>query len=272
MIASRRKLARGLVSPRDILLVVLDCPKLQLEHLKHIWSPMHVKIAGLGWFGEPLALSLVQQGYQVSGTTRSVEKKNRLGPLGVTTEILNYPDPLRGLFCDALILNIPPFPEELAWFKSWNLPKTTWVVFISSTSVIPIPESASALLLSEQESWVSSFFNNWTILRFGGLLGNGRHPGKYLSGRKNLPGRLWPVNLIQLEDTIELTSKVLSEGIKSEILNVVSDEHPTREDYYSEYCTRNGLPTPGFDPKDETKGKIVSNSDLKKYYTPKVRL
>jgi nucleoside-diphosphate-sugar epimerase len=233
---------------------------------------MHVKIAGLGWFGKPLALSLLQRGYKVSGTTRTDEKKSSLQKSGIITEILNYPDLLRDTICDVLVLNIPPFQEELAWFKSWNLPKKTWVIFISSTSVIPAPESASALYLAEQEGWVSSSFDNWTILRFAGLLGNGRHPGKYLSGRKNLSGRLWPVNLIQLEDTIEVTSEVLMKGIKGEILNVVSDEHPTREEYYTEYCKTSGIALPQFDPEDDTKGKIVSNADLKRYYKPKVKL
>jgi hypothetical protein len=233
---------------------------------------MHVKIVGLGWFGEPLAQSLLELGLKVSGTTRTSQKKNLPELSAIPIELLTYPDPLRDVACDILILNIPPFKEELWWFKSWNLSSSTWVIFISSTSVTPVPESASAQYLSEQEKWVSSSFQNWTILRFGGLIGKNRHPGKHLSGRKNLNGRLWPVNLIRLEDTIAATIEVISKGIKREILHVVSDEHPTREEYYTEYCLRNNLPLPEFDPKDVTAGRIVSNDDLKKYYHPKFKL
>lgn len=233
---------------------------------------MHVKIIGLGWYGEPLAKALMEKGFTVSGTTRTAEKKKSLELSGIETQILTYPEIPSDINEDILILNIPPFSEELDWFKSWNISESTWMIFVSSTSVYPVPESKNAQWLADQEEWVKSRFKEWTILRFGGLIGNGRHPGKYLSGKKDLKGRLWPVNLIALDDTIGATLEVILRKITNKTIHVVSDEHPTREDYYTAYCQTHHLPLPEFDQNDQSHGKIVPNDELKRFYHPRVKL
>lgn len=233
---------------------------------------MHVKIIGLGWYGEPLAKALLQKGFRVSGTTRTDEKKKFLEQSGIKTQILSYPEIPSDLVSDILILNIPPFSEQLDWFKSWNISEDTWVIFISSTSVYPAPESKNTQWLADQEEWVKSRFKEWTIFRFGGLIGNERHPGKYLSGKKDLKGRLWPVNLIALDDTIGATVEVILRKITNKTIHVVSDEHPTREDYYTAYCRTHHLPLPEFDQNDQSQGKIVPNDELKRFYLPRVKL
>ncbi len=232
---------------------------------------MKTSILGLGWFGAPLAEALVREGFSVSGTTRSEEKRIHLNNTGVNTEKLTYPElPSSSLLDqDIVVLNIPPFEDQLAWFKRWAWDLKAWVIFISSTSVYPTPDTRSGELLKAQEEWISGTFPDWTILRFGGLLGGNRHPGKHLAGRKNLPGRNWPVNLIHLEDTIGATLAVIKARAKGRIFHVVSDEHPSRSDFYSDYCLRHGLPLPEFDPTDTTYGKLVSNTDLRSVYVPR---
>lgn len=216
-------------------------------------------IIGLGWYGIPLALNLLQEEFNVMGSTRSVQKQKELQTLGIDATILEYPEsPSESLMdADIVVLNIPPFSEQLSWFKNWNWDQKTWVLFVSSISVFPTADSISAKLLEEQEAWIQSRFTNWTILRLGGLLGNGRHPGKHLSGKKNLQGRLWPVNLIHQEDAVNFTQMVIKENLKSKIYHVVSDEHPTREDFYTSYCHENNLPLPEFDQSDFSVGKNV---------------
>jgi nucleoside-diphosphate-sugar epimerase len=234
---------------------------------------MKISIMGLGWYGTPLAHFLKSQGHDVTGTTRTIEKKAMLESQGLEVALLSYPEkPTHLQKQDIVVLNIPPFDEELSWFSSWNWDEDTWIIFISSTSVYPIPDSKSALLLKDQEEWVKKKFKKWTIMRFGGLLGNGRHPGKYLSGRKNLSGRLWPVNLIHQHDTIMATDAVIRTQSEGQTFHIVSDEHPTREEYYTDFCRKNGLTLPEFDMNDHSIGKLVPNDDIKSIYVPVMKL
>lgn len=229
---------------------------------------MRCSILGLGWYGEPLARELKKNGWHVSGSTRTPEKKLMLEEEGLKPFLMNFPKtPTQSqLDQEVIILNIPPFERQLDWLKSWPWSKESWVIFISSTSVLPFPDTPNASILAMEERWVQETFTNWTILRFGGLLGGSRHPGKFLSGRKNLQGKNWPVNLIHQKDAIGVTKVVLEKKLTQKIFNVVSSEHPTREEYYSEYCRKNGLPLPEFS-SDESVGKIVSNEDLLPYYS-----
>ncbi|MFP5387334.1 MAG: NAD(P)-binding domain-containing protein [Bacteriovoracia bacterium] len=221
---------------------------------------MKISIIGLGHFGAPLARSLQKSGHKIAGTTRTLARKNILEKEIAEVELLNYPEiPGENLRdSEVMILNIPPFPEQLDWFKSWDLSKDTWIIFISSTS--------GKKVLLEEEEWISSHFNRWTILRFGGLIGHGRHPGKHLSGKTNLPGKLWPVNLIHLDDCIDLTQAVIDKKIQNEIYSVVSGDHPTREDYYSDYCRRHSLPLPQFDQNDLSTKETISNEKVLRFY------
>lgn len=227
-----------------------------------------ISIIGLGWFGEPLAKSLIKQGFEILGTTRTEEKKSEFEKHNIKVELLDYPKyPPRDLLnSDIIVLNIPPFAEELEWFESWGWNEKSWIIFISSTSVYA-KTTTSASSLKQQESWIQEHFNHWTILRFGGLIGPDRHPGKHLSGRKNLAGRLSPVNLIHLDDCIGVTKTIIAKNIQNEIFNVVSSEHPTREKYYTDYCLKHGLPLPEFDLKDHTVTEVVSNEKLLSIYS-----
>lgn len=226
-----------------------------------------ISVIGLGWFGAPLAKSLLQDGFEVLGTTRTEEKKSELEKENIKVELLDYPKYPSRKFLESniIVLNIPPFTEELEWFESWSWNEKSWIIFISSTSVYS-KTSAAASNLKQQESWIQDHFRHWTILRFGGLIGPDRHPGKYLSGRKNLSGRLSPVNLIHLDDCIGVTKAIITRNMQNEIFNVVSSEHPSREKYYTDYCLKHGLPVPEFDQDDHSVGHSISNDKIKQFY------
>lgn len=229
---------------------------------------MKISILGLGWYGTPLAIELRNQGHDIFGSTRSEDKTRELRFQNLNASTFSYPDlPSEDLIdSEIVILNIPPFEEELEWFKSFNWNPNTWIIFISSTSVYPEPESKNGHILKAQEDWVQTHFKHWTILRFGGLYGADRHPGKYLSGRKNLAGRLSPVNLIHQDDCVDFTKTVIEKKLQNILFNVVSDDHRTREEFYSEFCKKTGLPLPEFDKNDQSSGKIVPNDEMRKYY------
>jgi nucleoside-diphosphate-sugar epimerase len=222
---------------------------------------MKVSIVGLGWYGRPLAIELLKAGHQVLGSTRELEKKMTLEEKGIEVFLLSAPSlPSPELLdTDILILNIPPSEGQLEWFEKWAFKKTPWIIFISSTS--------GRELLLQEEAWVQKNFDQWTILRFAGLLGADRHPGRVLSGRKNLAHRLWPVNLLHLEDAVGLTLAVLDKKVKQEIIEVCCNEHHSREDFYSEYASRMQLPLPEFDPEDLTIRAAISNQRAQQIYS-----
>ena len=238
---------------------------------------MKISIIGLGWFGEALAQELKNQ-HKIWGTTRSEEKVLLFNQQNITTERLTITDrPSEELLsADVIILNIPPFAGQLEWFKSWQWRKETHLIFISSTSVYgkntgtvdetisPLPETDNAKILIEEEAWIKTF-PNYTIIRFGGLIGANRHPGKFLSGKLNLSGGDLPVNLIHLQDCISFTKLVIDKKLYGETFNLVHPEHPSRRDYYQSYCLKHNLPLPEFIDSFED-GKIISSSKVMNHY------
>ena len=154
---------------------------------------MNISIIGLGRFGEALGTVLKNDGHDINGTTRTEIKLSHLHEKHFQPSILVYPDaPSFDLKSDIIILNIPPFPGQLEWFKTWNWSTHSKIIFISSTSTYPAPNSSSSEILLSEEEWVKSTFPIFSILRFGGLYSDSFHPGKYLSGKQNLPGSITP--------------------------------------------------------------------------------
>lgn len=244
---------------------------------------MKISIIGLGWFGSSLAEAL-KDTHTIVGSTRSEEKVREFLRLGIKAEVLTTtrtPSPLL-MDADVIVLNIPPFIDQVGWFKSWQWRPETHVIFISSTSVYgqeegtlaesdpALPESANGHILVEEEDWIKTL-PAYTIIRFGGLVGPTRHPGKFLSGRKELSGGNQPVNLIHQEDTVGFTKLVIEKRLTQETFNLVSPDHPTRRDYYGGYCAENKLPLPEF--KDAlVPGKTISADKVSRLYEFKVRL
>lgn len=237
-----------------------------------------VSIIGLGWFGLPLAIELSKQ-YIVKGTTRSPEKLSALKEQGLYTEVLDETSsPTAELLnAEIIVLNIPPFRKQLQWFQSWPWSEKSRIIFISSTSVYgdqegelnekspAIPNTENGQILLDEESWFMHF-PNWTIIRFGGLIGGERHPGKFLAGRQELENGNWPVNLIHQNDCVAFTKLIIERKITGEIFNLVHPQHPTRADYYTEYCRRNNLALPNF-KTSSSQGRLMSSRKVQTIYS-----
>lgn len=228
---------------------------------------MKISIVGLGWFGSSLAEVL--EGHEVSGTHR--------------TELNETNKPSAAIMAaEVFVLNIPPFKNQLEWFKSWNWSTKTHVIFISSTSVygqeagqldesiLPEPTTENGRLLVQEEEWIKTF-PHFTIIRFGGLLGKNRHPGKTLSGRKNISGGNQPVNLLHLDDAVGFTKLVIEKGLKNKTFNLVNPEHPSREAFYQGYALAEKLPLPEFDHSPGP-GKSICSELVGDLYEFKVKL
>jgi nucleoside-diphosphate-sugar epimerase len=129
-----------------------------------------------------------------------------------------------------------------------------YVLFVSSTSVYPdVPKEmyerdadVDSYLVRAERYFLEHLSVKTTVLRFGGLIGPGRHPGKFLAGKTGLSGAHHPVNVIHQQDCTSIIIKVLELGCWGEILNACCDVHIRREDFYTAAATALHLPPPEF--------------------------
>ena len=248
-----------------------------------------ISIIGFGWLGEPLAKSLNEKGYQVKGSTTSEEKLNRLNNKGWETFQLKFdPHPLgkgfQKLFeTDILFINIPParrsqpdsfHPEQIKYVKAlaleYKIPK---IIYTSATSVYPdnnglakesdiiTKENNPALYNAEQILWKDKTYD-LTVIRYGGLLGVDRIPGRYFSGKENVTGDT-PVNYIHRDDAVSLAQWIIENGLWNETYNGVAPIHPMRKDVYKKNAGELGFPPPAsYADRVEDSWKEVSPSKI----------
>jgi len=133
------------------------------------------------------------------------------------------------------------------------------VIYISSTGVYgdtnrevnelsdPQPGSETGAILLEAEKLfeVETGFKT-TILRFGGLIGEGRNPGRFFAGKTGIPNGRAPVNLISLDDCVGITEAVISKDAFGQVFNACSPEHPPKTEFYRAAAAKAGLSLPEF--------------------------
>ena len=260
-----------------------------------------ITILGCGWFGLPLAKSLLSKGYNVKGSTTSATKLKTLKEAEIIPfQIqLNEQEIIGNVSAflhetDVLIIAIPPglrkeilSSEEMTFINKMKtlipyIEKSgiQKVLFVSSTSVYgdrfpiveytestqthPDTESGRQLVLSEKLLQSNIHFKT-SVIRFGGLLGEDRHPIKFLAGRTQIENPDGPVNLIQKEDCIGIIIKALDFAYIDkwgETFNAVAPQHPTRKNYYQKKAHQFNLPLPNFVEDTKSKGKIISSKKV----------
>lgn len=219
---------------------------------------MHVTIIGCGWLGFPLAKKLVSLKYSVHGSSTTDTKWQVFRESGIQPFLCNDREiqlPKEVLDAEVAIVCIPPSKSndytKLLSDLVVQFPGTTHFIFTSSTSVYqgvgilnessPIQEDSKMALA---ESCFRPYANRTTILRLAGLIGEGRHPGKFLSG-KQIHGGGMPVNLIHLEDVLAALTAVV-QNPKCGIFNLCYPEHPRKVDYYTKKASELDLAPPNF--------------------------
>lgn len=258
-----------------------------------------ISILGCGWLGLPLAKKLIENGYEVKGSTTSESKLELLKNAGISpyqikmeeneitgnmesflenTDVLlvDVPPKLRGDFTENFvqkIKNLIPFVENS---------KVEKVLFVSSTSVygdtFPIqeldeesalnPDTESGKQLVEVEKLLQSNENfQTTVLRFGGLIGPERNPAKFLAGKENVANPNAPINFIHQEDCIGIICAMLRQVENdnwkwNDTFNAVTPNHPNRENYYTEKALEMNLKVPTFVKDSNSIGKKISSKKL----------
>lgn len=247
---------------------------------------MTIGILGCGWLGLPLGQYLVGRGHRVVGTTTTPAKVPELAAAGIEPYLLRLtPEPegdavpWAGL--DALVIAVPPragqqgdgfHPRQVeALLGGLRIAdRELRIVYVSSTSVYPdanrdlteADEVLSGHPLVRTEELIRQSGYPATILRCGGLMGYGRYPAKYVSGKTVTTGKV-PVNFVFRDDVVEIATWVLEAGIWGETLNVVAPEHPRREDVYRKNCAEMGVPVPTFaEPTEPVPFKIIRPARL----------
>ena len=251
-----------------------------------------ISVLGCGWLGLPLAETLVRTGFSVKGSKTSGDKSGPLVKLGVEpfqvileTGQVRLSSP-RFFESEILIVNIPPrrdpdivtgFPEQIGqlifWLEKYGVGK---LIFVSSTSVYPdtgglvaessdlLPEKASgrALLNAENLLLKNSHFKT-TVLRFGGLIGPGRDPSRFLARKKEVVNGNVPVNLIHQEDCIRIILTLIENEVWGDIFNACCPEHPLKKEFYGVASAVSGIKAPVFKNTGEVPAyKIVDSSKL----------
>lgn len=257
----------------------------------------NISILGCGWLGIPLAKALIKKEFSVKGSTTtetklrflaennieahliSLEKDEINGDLtrflkDSTILIIDIPPKLRGINSEnfvSKIENIIPFIEQSDVEK---------VLFVSSTSVygdtqeivtiteesIPNPDTEGGKQLLQVEKLLQNNINfKTTILRFGGLIGENRHPIKFLAGRENLENPEAPVNLIHQEDCIGVILQIIKTNSWNEVFNAATPFHPTRKEYYNQKAIEFNLSIPHFEKNKTSIGKIISSFKILTY-------
>ncbi len=246
---------------------------------------LKVGILGMGWLGSALAehlmyMNFIQQSqkkplaYELIGTQRSIKKT----PAGITTLLWEHPQNIpKDFYADVVVLCTPASAlndydalrnsiQEL-----YNI-GTKKIIYTSSTGVYEglsgeVKEETELKETSDRQKHLMAVeniiasFENHVILRLAGLVAEDRNPANFLSGKKNISGFNQAINLVHKIDVVQIITKLLQYNFTG-IMNVVSDDHPQRKEFYEKLCDKFMLERPEFNGL-ELDSKIVSNTKSK---------
>lgn len=248
---------------------------------------MQISIVGCGWLGQPLAYYLKQRGHRIVATCRSAEKRQTLAQQGYLSRVFQLGDVLtcQALIpvfqSDLLILNLPPggrniqadfYTEHMCQLLSEARRQgVAKVIFISTTAVYgevqgrvveqsllaPNTASGKAHQIIEQHLF-EVFAQQGCVLRLAGLVGEDRHPAKFLAARKAVENGDQQVNLVHQQDVIAAIYAIIQQNHYAHVFHLCAHEHPTRRDYYAWACAKLGLVPPEFvDEGQKQAGKVI---------------
>ncbi|UII28422.1 SDR family oxidoreductase [Fulvivirga maritima] len=244
-----------------------------------------ISVIGCGWLGLPLSKELTKKGHIVNGSTTQEKKISSIRNANVKPYLLdiNHKGIKNSDFfnTEIIIITLPPSSDHFAenisrLIEAIEYNKISKVIFISSSSVYPntnswvkeedakriISKHSGIALLDIESQFRDNAHFEATLLRFAGLYGPDRHPGRFLKRKSQLNGGLNPVNLIHLEDCISIIKNIIDKDAWGYTFNACADEHPTRKEFYTAASASLGLNAPEF-IEEETDYKIVDSTYLK---------
>ena len=240
-----------------------------------------ISILGSGWLGFPLVQHFILMGHPIKASTRSDDRLTDLRHVNAEPFIIDIDSLPRNiedfLQANVLIINIPSknidgFRNLATAIENSQIEK---IIFVSSTSVYEnnnktITESAGEESPRSPLLTIENLFRNCTrirttIVRFGGLVGYSRHPGKFFSSGKIVQNPDSPVNLIYRDDCIGIISRIVELEAWGEVFNCCADTHPTKREFYTQAAKSIGARTPTFADSSVRSYKIISNQKVKQF-------
>ncbi|WP_083821453.1 NAD(P)H-binding protein [Methylophaga aminisulfidivorans] len=233
---------------------------------------------GSGWLGLRLARHLRSADTHIKLSTRQTEKQSILRDEGFDVyqiDIETGTDFSQFLNADTLIVNITNKNKDA--FENFinqieNSP-IKQVLFISSSSVYQNTndwvkeehqfENEDSILWQIESRFRQSSHFLTSIIRFSGLIGPDRHPGRFFRHGKQVQQADAPVNLIHLDDCIGIIEQVLKQHVWGEVLNGCADTHPSKKQFYRHAAELLKQPVPDFNQDNASSYKIVSNDKAK---------
>ena len=236
-------------------------------------------ILGTGWLGAKLAENL-KSDYNVKVSVRNEDKLFDFENLGCITYILNeynfsFLDEL--LDTNYLFINYPPskFDDYLGFLekiysceKINNIEK---IIFISSTSIYPnsegifdencIIETSSNKIVFDAENLVLN--KTHIIFRASGLFGEDRIAGRRLAN-KIVDFPKTKINFVHRNDVINATIFVIKNDLNG-IFNLVSKQHPTKEELYSFNAQKFNFEKPIFSDNKSSIERIIDGSKIENF-------
>jgi nucleoside-diphosphate-sugar epimerase len=179
------------------------------------------------------------------------------------------------LQANILIINIPSKNIDgfVGLLKEIENSEVEKVLFVSSTSVYENKnktisesdgeESTLSPLLTIENLFRNSSNIKTTIVRFGGLIGYSRDPGKFFGKGRIVYNPDSYVNLIHRDDCIEIISQIVEKEVWGEVFNCCADTHPTKREYYTQAAKSIGVSAPEFKNSGTKSFKIISNQKVK---------
>ena len=242
---------------------------------------MKVVIVGCGWLGQQLAVDLIAQGYQVYASRRSSSALVNL-PAGVTGFVLDLNmladrSMLTPILHDAVVIcaitpgreqgqqHYIPALQQLAELAVSAGSKQ--IIHFSSTGIyqglqgsvdetspLQMTEHRVSLLWHGEQALKS--LTPLLTLRLAGLMGPGRHPGRFTAG-KTLPDATAPVNMVHCADITAAVTLLLTVIPCAGVFNLCCPLTEKRQDFYTQAAISAGV-TPAIFANDSSVGRKVS--------------
>ncbi|MCW3788661.1 NAD(P)-binding domain-containing protein [Plebeiibacterium sediminum] len=236
-----------------------------------------ISMLGCGWLGLPLAIDLINKGYEVYGSTTSASKINDLTENGIKPfliDIGNINTDLRDFLTSEVLIiaitskNIDDIRNLITHIEASEVKK---VLFISSTSVYPftngiVTEETNTLdtpLAQIERLFITNSSFKSTILRFGGLFGYNRKPGNFIRTHKQVDNPEGYINFIHRDDCIQIIEQIIIKNVWNEILNACADEHPKRREFYLQEIQKVGISAVVFNENSKNEYKIINSQKMK---------
>lgn len=234
-----------------------------------------VVIIGTGWLGHALKTYLVERGVEVESTSRQPKAGADILKFNVPQSVCEVTlKDAHWVFCIPPGRQVEAQKEYTAYLES-ALEHATRLnakqfIMCSTTAVYPegsgiynemspcTAGSSRQQRLLNNETLVKKKFQNYSIVRLGGLLGPNRHPGRFLAGKTLNSSGNATINMLHQVDAIKGLTYMIENDITQPIVNLVTPHHPSKQSFYSFAAELVNAEAPVFSSDEKSERLIAS--------------